>query len=202
MAKGKTAQAAILLCAVMLTGAGAQADEAGCAALAAWVKAGVAAAARERGFGVHGSDNPGSGSRLAAVPAGRYTCSATAAVSSRAFGEALRGLDVRLAWTDDSRGNWIRPGDYCLSHDLSQCYPSHSRTSPLPPPAEYAFVHRAWQSTTRALASQMPFGTEGDLSSFSAASLESALSAELAAVFGPRAGLWRDKAHHRGSRRR
>jgi hypothetical protein len=101
-------------------------------------------------------------------------------VASRAFGEALRGLNVRLAWS----GDWIRPGDYCLSHRLDQCYPSHDPLSPLPPPSEFAFVHKAWRSVTRALASQMPYGTQGDLSSFSDASLDAALSAELHATFG------------------
>jgi len=190
MAKGNIARAALLLCAVTFVNASARADQAGCIALAGWVKAGVQAAARDRGFRVQEWGNAGGGSRLVPALAGRYTCSATAEVASRAFGEALQGLDLQLAWN----GNWIRPGDYCLSHDLSQCYPSHNRSTPLPPPSEFAFVHRAWGSMTRALASQMPYGTEGNLSSFSDASLDAALSVELGAIVGAsqRAGFWRD----------
>lgn len=200
MAKGNVARAAILLCVLAYAGASAQADEAGCAALAGWVKAGVMAAARDRGLSVHEAGNAGSGGRLPPLPGGRYICSATAAVSSRAFGEALRGLNVQLAWN----GDWIRPGDYCLSHHLDQCYPSHNPFSALPPPSEFAFVHQAWRSVTRALASQMPYGTQGDLSSFSYASLDTALSAELHATFGGavRAGSLRDTTGERGRQRR
>lgn len=180
MAKGNIAQTALLLCALTYAGTSARADDAGCAALADWVKTGVTAAVRDRGPGMHESGAPGSAGRLLPAPAGRYTCSATTKVASRAFGEALRGLSVRLAWS----GDWIRPGDYCLSHRLDQCYPSHDPSSPLPPPSEFAFVHRAWRSVTRALASQMPYGTQGDLSSFSDASLDAALSTELRAAFG------------------
>lgn len=177
----------IILLAANAAAATAAADEVGCAALAERVKAGVAAVARERGL--HLPDTV-AGSAIGASPAigGPYTCSATAAVTSRAFGDALRGLNLRLAWTDD----WIRPGDYCQSHYLDQCYPRHDRFSPLPPPNDFAFAARAWRSVTRALASQMPYGTGGDLSSFTDSSLDAALSSELRAAFGealPAGGL-------------
>lgn len=200
MAKGNMVQGAVLLCAAALTDTSALADEAGCAALAGWVKTGVAAAARERGLSVHESVEAGSGSRLVPASAGRYTCSATTAVASRAFGEALLGLNVQLAWN----GDWIRPGDYCLSHRLDQCYPSQDPLSPLPPPSEFAFVHQAWRSVTRALASQMPYGIDGDLSSFNDASLDTVLLTELRASFdgSVRAESLRNMAGERARQRR
>lgn len=195
MAKGNIAPGAILLCVLTYAGASAQADEAGCAALAGWVKAGVTAAARDRGLSGHQAGSAGSGGRLLPAPSGRYTCNETAAVSSRAFGEALRGLNVQLAWNGDG----IRPGDYCSSHHLDRCYPSHDPFSPLPPPSGLAFVHQAWRGLARALASQMPYGTVGDLSSFSDASLDAALSSELRTSI---AGSLRDAVAEGGARRR
>ena len=193
MLKGNFARAAILLCASTPAGTNALADEVGCSVLAGRVKAGVAAAARDSdadSFESSGTDN-----RLMPTLSGRFTCSSTAAVASRAFGEALRGMDVRLAWN----GDWIRPGDYCLSHKLDQCYPSHDRFSPLPPPAEFAFVQRTWRGVIRALATQMPYGIDGDFSSFSDTSLDSALSEELGT---PVAGSARKVMRDRGVRRR
>jgi hypothetical protein len=188
MLKGNFVRAAIVLGALTLTGTNARADEAGCAALASGVKAAVAAAARSRDADQF--ESSGAGRRDVLTLSGRYTCSATAAVASRAFGEALRGMNFRLAWN----GDWIRPGDYCLSHHLDQCYPSHDRFSPLPPPSEFAFVQRTWGSVTRALASQMPYGIDGDFSNFSDASLDSALSEELrTSVSGSLRNAMRDR---------
>jgi hypothetical protein len=195
IAQGSMARAAILLCATTLASTGARADEAGCAVLAGWVTAGVVAVARDRGLGVAESVNAGAGGRWLPAADGRYTCGATAAVASRAFGEAVRGLNVRLAWN----GDWIRPGDYCFSHRLDQCYPSQDPLSPLPPPSEFAFVQQAWASVTRALRSQMPYGTDGDLSSFNDASIVAALSTELRTAV---AGTLRDAARDRGPQRR
>lgn len=167
---------AAMLCWAAFHASPAAADQPGCAALATWVQAGVEAAAREHGPAdlAYGSAG-GRGVQLTQLPAGRYTCGETAAVASRAFSAALRPMNLRLGWN----GNWMRPGDYCLSHDVGECYPSHDRFSPLPRPANFAFAHRTWARVTRALASQMPYGTGGDLASFSGASLETALSAEL-----------------------
>ena len=173
MSRRNFARLAILLCALTSAGTSARADDAGCAVLAEWVKAAVAAATGRRDPELF--DGPGTGSRLRPTPSGRYTCSATAAVASRAFGEALRALNLRVAWN----GDWTGSGGYCLGHDLDQCHPSHDRFSALPPPDEFAFVQRTWRDLRRALASQMPFGFVGDLSSFNDASLDAALSTEL-----------------------
>ena len=195
MAKANLVRASILLGALTAAGTSPRADEAGCAVLARWVTTSVTAVARDRGSSLHESGTGGRAGRLPLASGGRYTCSATAAVASRAFGEALRGLQVDLAWG----GDWIRPGDYCLSHHLDQCYPSHRPLSPLPPPSEFAFVHQAWRGVTRALASQMPYGVAGDLSSFSDASLAAALSAELRATYGRSlpTGSWHDRPGQR-----
>lgn len=179
MATGNVVWRVALLAAAAAAAAPATADEAGCAALAERVKVGVAALARDRGLAAAHATS-GSAPRVADAIGGPHTCSATAAIASRAFNDALRGLNLRLAWNDD----WLRPGDYCQSHYLEQCYPRHDRFAPLPPPSDFAFVARAWQSVTRALASQMPYGTGGDLSSFTDASLESALASEFRATFG------------------
>ena len=175
MAKRHSIPGMSLLGAATLAGAPAAADEAGCTVLAERVQARVVAVVRAREPRLA---DVGGGSAAALVPAigGRYTCSATAAVASRALGHAARGLDVRLQWNDDR----VRPGKHCLSHRIDQCHPARPRFPPLPPSPEFELVAQAWRSVAQALASQMPYGPGGDLSSFTAASLDAALSSELA----------------------
>lgn len=198
MGKGSSVAAVMMLGALLSLDTPARSDEAGCAALAEWVKSTVAAAARERRPGAGAESLEGGGDRLASPLNGPHTCGDTAAVASRAFGEAIRSVNVTLAWN----GDWIRPGDYCLSHDLRQCYPSHHPLAPLPAPSEFAFVYGTWRSLTRALESQMPYGTPGDLSHFTETSLDAARFSGVQAVPGTGAETLRDLADDRSRPRR
>jgi hypothetical protein len=73
------------------------------------------------------------------------------------------------------------PGDYCLSHDLSQCYPSQHPFSPSLPPIHVAFIYDAWTAVRKAVTSQMPFGTAIGVSQFIPESLDAVLSSSLEA---------------------
>ncbi|MGH8195048.1 MAG: hypothetical protein ACREQ8_11695 [Woeseiaceae bacterium] len=80
----------------------------------------------------------------------------------------------------------MNPGDYCLSGDLSQCYPGEEPGTPMLPSNQRAFVHDAWKGVRNAVASQMPLGTASGVSTFTSASLDLALSSHLnASVDGP-----------------
>jgi hypothetical protein len=137
----------------------------GCAALAEQLRSSVSAAVRE-----YRRQEPARLGTLSqrreliqATGGGQHLCGDTAAVASRAFVQALLGFGFRISWNRD----WIAPGDYCLSHDIRQCHPSGDPFSPLPPNRDFAFVYKAWQAVTEALAVQMPYGTAGDLVNFS-----------------------------------
>lgn len=178
MAKGNFAKGGVaILVAFTLAESPCLADENGCAVLADRVKSVIAAAMHDQELksAAIGADYHGRVAVAARPATRRYTCNSTAAVASRAFAEAVAGLDVRLSWN----GDWLRPGDVCLSHYLSQCYPSNDPMRPLPSPREFAFVQKAWQGVAQALASQMPYGFRGDLTSFDDESLADALRAEL-----------------------
>lgn len=196
MAKWNFAIAAVLLLAMSGSNAQPRPVVSGCTALARHVEGVVAAAAA--------AHREGGRPRLAGLPVaaatsgGRHTCNSTAAVASRAFTAAVGRLDVKLSWDD----GWIRPGDYCLSHYLDQCRPSQDPISPLPSPGDFAFVYKAWQGVTQAVASQMPYGSQGDLASFSDDSLERALRAELSVVATQAVGELRESSAARQQSRR
>jgi hypothetical protein len=78
-------------------------------------------------------------------------------------------------WT----GSPMNPGDYCLSHDLSQCYPSQHPFNPSLPPIHVAFIYHAWTAVRKAVTSQMPFGTATGVSQFTPESLDAVLSSSL-----------------------
>ncbi|MGH7130202.1 MAG: hypothetical protein ACREIV_16655, partial [Planctomycetaceae bacterium] len=111
----------------------------------------------------------------------RQWCRNTIEVTTRAFTQALAALNMPVRWNEPRD-----PGDYCLSGDLSQCYPGPYPGRPTLPPNRLAFVYDAWQGVRNAVASQMPIGTTGNVAAFTTASLSAALSSHLdAAVDGP-----------------
>jgi hypothetical protein len=186
MAKGIFASAAVLFVAfACTTGNAAGADDDGCEVLTELVRSGVHASATEFAIArpaarIHSSGRRGAvGSTLA----GRQACANTAEVTTRAFSEALSALSMPVSW---NREPPMDRGDYCLSHDLRQCYPSqYPLYAPLGP-NQLAFVYDAWKGVRNAVASQMPFGTARGLSQFTPASLDTALSRNLqSSVDGP-----------------
>ncbi|HUD97492.1 MAG TPA: hypothetical protein VMO24_08110 [Woeseiaceae bacterium] len=183
MEKRNSAAAAILLAASLTCGAQPRVSSDGCAALAEQVRSSVSAAVRE-----YRRQEPARLGTLSqrrdlieVTGGGQHLCGDTAAVASKAFVQALHGFDFRISWNRD----WIAPGDYCLSHDLRQCYPSGDPFSPLPPHRDFAFVNKAWLGVTEALAAQMPYGTAGDLVNFSDGSFATALTTQWSPALRP-----------------
>jgi hypothetical protein len=113
---------------------------------------------------------------------GTQTCINTAAAATKAFSEALAALNMPVTW---NRGP-MDPGDYCLSGDLRQCYPSQYPLSASLQPHQAAFVYDAWKGVRTAVAAQMPFGTASGVSQFTPGSLQAVLSSSLnSSVDGP-----------------
>lgn len=183
MAKGNIATAVFLVVASTTSyGLPARSDD-GCAVLQQRVLNGVHATATQ--FKVQTPVNrTGLSSRQTRIglpPERRQVCRNTAEVATRAFSHALAGLNMQVTWNEP-----MNPGDYCLSGDLSECYPGPDPGVPMLPPNQLAFVYDAWKGVRNAVASQMPLGTASGVSTFTAASLDSALSLHLnASVDGP-----------------
>lgn len=102
----------------------------------------------------------------------RLVCRRTVETTTRAFRESLGTFNLSIGWEPPN------PGDYCLSGDLSQCYPE---VGPFPriPATRMAFVYEAWHGVRDAVQSLMPHGATGGVAVFSASSLDAALSARL-----------------------
>jgi hypothetical protein len=185
MAKGTLAIAA-LLATVTVT---ARPDNAhagsGCDVLEELVKTSVHAAATEYhgntpAVRLHSFGRTGS---VGSITVGNHACPNTAEVTTRAFSQALAVLNMPVTW--NGRGP-MDPGDYCLSGDLSQCYPSQYPLHPSLPPHRLAFVFDAWKGVRSAIAAQMPFGTATGFAHFTSDSLEVALTSNLqSSVDGP-----------------
>ncbi len=107
----------------------------------------------------------------AAFGGDRRVCRRTAEVTTRAFTQAFRSFSLAIGWEPPD------PGDYCLSGDLSQCYPGLD--DPSVPRSRLAFVYEAWHGVSSAVQSLMPAGSAGGVAVFSEASLEQALAAQL-----------------------
>lgn len=175
MKKWNSAAVTILLVTPLTGGTQPQVTGEGCSALAEQVRSSVLLAMREyRQQEPARFDTRAHRRDLIEVTGGQHLCGDTAAVASRAFTQALQGFDFRISWNRE----WISPGDYCLSHDIRQCYPSGDPFSPLPRNRDFAFVYKAWQGVTEVLAAQMPYGTAGDLVNFSDGSLAASLTTQ------------------------
>ena len=178
MAKRKFASAASLAVLLAAHAHTASADD-GCDVLKEKVRANVYASATEfaadklaRGIGSTGQTGA-----VGSTLSGSQTCIHTAQATTRGFSEALASLNMPLIWT----GGPMNPGDYCLSRDLRECYPSqHPLNSPLPP-SHAAFLDDAWAGVRKGIALQMPFGTATGVSQFTLESLDATLSSSLKA---------------------
>ena len=183
MAKGTLASAALLSVALAST-VSAHADD-GCAVLKELVRTSVYASATEFAVDrrVAREHTVGRSGAVGSTVTGRQACGSTIEVTTKAFSESLASLNMPVGW---NRQPPMDRGDYCLSHDLRQCYPSQSPLFPSLSPSELAFVHDAWKGVRNAVASQMPYGAASDLSQFTSGSLDSALAKNLRlSVDGP-----------------
>jgi hypothetical protein len=183
MAKGILATAALLSVAAVST-VPAHADS-GCEVLKELVKTSVYASATEFAgdrpmLRVHTSGRSGA---VGSILSGRQACGSTIEATTEAFSESLASLGMPVAWNHQPP---MDRGDYCLSHDIRQCYPSQSPLFPSLSPNQLAFVHDAWKGVRDAVASQMPYGPASNLSQFTGGSLDSALGQNLrSSVDGP-----------------
>ena len=182
MAKGILATSTLLTFALSLPVPG-HADG-GCEVLKELVRNSVYVSATEFSFerpalrGLY----PGRGGAVGSTTSGRQACGSTIEVTTKAFSETLASLNMPVGWGSEPP---MDRGDYCLSHDLRQCYPSQSRLWSLSP-NQHAFVHDAWKGVREAVTSQMPYGPASDLSQFTSESLDSALTSYLrTSVDGP-----------------
>lgn len=100
-------------------------------------------------------------------------CDQTAQSASAGFTKAMATMNVFVRWQtpEDQRG------DYCLSHDIEQCYPGRNPYAPYTA-AESRLVADAWWSVLRAVRASMPPGG-GDTSRFVAAELRQQVASEL-----------------------
>ena len=172
MAKRVSATAALLSIALTST-ASAHADD-GCVALEELVKTSVYASVSEFvveriTVRVHAFGRSGT---VGSTMSGRQACGSTSEVTTKAFSESLASFRMSVGW---NRQPAMDGGDYCLSPDLRQCYPSLSSLSP----EQLAFVRDAWMGVRNAVASQMPYGTASNLSQFTSGSLDAALAKNL-----------------------
>ncbi|MEX0709133.1 MAG: hypothetical protein WD078_14305 [Woeseia sp.] len=173
--------------------------DAGCLALAAAVKAGVHDAAVRAGNGAAPPVRVARHRQRAmrqALTTRPVSCGRTAAVASAAFRDALAGLSMAVSW--DDRGP-MNPGDYCLSHDLAQCYPGTTELAPLSA-SQHLFVQDAWQGVRAGIRQQMPFGTASDITRFRADDLSATLAISLSATVerpDRRLNRQRSYSHHR-----
>ena len=185
MAKGKFAIAAVLATAFGAANASTANAADGCDILEELVRKSVHASATE-----YRPDRPptrlpsfGRAGSVGSTVSGNQACPNTAEVTTRAFSQALGALNMPITW---NRRGPMDPGDYCLSGDLSQCYPSQYPLHPSLPPHQLAFVFDAWKGVRSAVAAQMPFGITTGLAQFTPDSLEVALSSSLqSSVDGP-----------------
>lgn len=180
MAKGKIATGVVLLLASISTFAQPGRSDDGCALLGKLVRNSVHLAATQ--YGLERPRHRLAGGARAGIAAAtpRQVCSNTTEATTRAFRQALAGLNLQIRWNAP-----MNPGDYCLSADLSQCYPG-SESGDRIAPNLLAFVYDAWNGVRHGVASQMPFGAASGVSQFTAASLDSALSSSLSrSVDGP-----------------
>ena len=123
----------------------------GCAELARVIYAEVSAAA------VYGTSK--SGPWTISLGQGDVSvCKHTAKTVSRAFSSAMLSAGIGVSWPSDDTD----PGDYCLSHYLSQCYPDRDRVSYSMNGADAAFVQKSWSVVSQSVMREMynPFSSD------------------------------------------
>jgi hypothetical protein len=107
----------------------------GCAILASIVYTEVTEA--RLGFAAGHGSNPLYAGRNEITLCNQMTRSVTGAYKA-----ALRQTNIYITWGFDAGYS----GDYCLSHFLSQCYPTGDPAMPPLSRDEYSFVVRSWQA--------------------------------------------------------
>lgn len=105
------------------------------------------------------------------------SCGTTAAVTSAAFSATLASYGFDVGWNNGAPGH---PGDQCLSHYISQCYPEFRTGRSVPTGTERSFVKNAWLGVQSGVSLHMPFGPLSDLVYFEPTLLDATLATSLA----------------------
>lgn len=173
MAKRNFATIIVCLASICGPGAGnAQAQQAlsgaeGCTALGELVATELALS---RWFGVGSTALLPSGAGRSDI----NICYQTARTVTGAFTAALAGMNIEVRW-----GYYPpHPGDYCMSGDLSQCYPDRYPLSTGTIGGRY-FVADSWRAVQQTVTARMQLGTASDTSRFSPHGLSTALGRAL-----------------------
>lgn len=102
-------------------------------------------------------------------------CNETTRRVTMAFSSALQQMNIFVSWGRHPGDS----GDYCLSHDLSQCYPDRNPYMPPFSDTQAAFVTSSWDAVKRAVAADLQTGNVVDVVRFERTSLERRLRLEL-----------------------
>ncbi|HET6630357.1 MAG TPA: hypothetical protein VFG91_11335 [Woeseiaceae bacterium] len=172
MAKGNIATGLVLLLAASVTLAQPARAGDGCSLLESLVQESVYRAATEYKPAL--PQGKTGASLQGGTLAYRQACVQTVAVTTRAFTRAMADLGLSIGWYYPPN-----PGDYCLSHDLAQCYPGVVPGEPAIPPNQLGFVYDAWKGVQNAVISHMRQGSSSGASTFTAESLEASLWSSL-----------------------
>jgi hypothetical protein len=142
----------------------------GCAILASVVYTEVTEARLGYSTGLTG--NPFSSGR------GEITlCNQTARSVTKAFASALRRANVYVTWGFHTGYS----GDYCLSHFLSQCYPTGDPAMPPLSKEDRSFVMWSWRAIHGSISPRMSLYPGSDISRFQANELARSIRRSIAA---------------------
>lgn len=104
-------------------------------------------------------------------------CNQTARNATRAFASALRQANVFITWGFHTGYG----GDYCLSHFLSQCYPTADPAMPSLSKEDRSFVMRSWRAVHDSIATRMSLYPGSDVSRFRGDELARSIKRSIAA---------------------
>ena len=132
---------------------------------------------------------------------GMFLCNRTTDAATRAFTAALQHADIFVTW-----GYHVGySGDYCLSHVLSECYPTGDRAMPPLSREDRLFVMRSWQAVYGAIANQMLLYPGSNVSRFQGRELGRTIRHSIVAgrnTLVPDSAAMREGPHRRGIEKR
>ncbi len=109
---------------------------------------------------------------------GLLRCARTAEFATGGFGRAMNRFSIAVRWN----GGDVAPGDVCLSHRLSECYPEFDRFGAPLTAAERQFARDRWAAVQRAVGSTLRQPGMPDFSVFQQGSLAGRIADQLAAI--------------------
>ena len=111
-------------------------------------------------------------------------CRATALTVSRAYSKALASAGIHVSWSQ----TMIPRGDYCLSHDLSQCYPQRNPYTPPTFAGDLYFIADTWRAMQQVINRTINRKVEPDTSRFIGSQVRRGIREELR-VLNPTAAV-------------